>query len=326
MKHTGSKRVICLASALLLLLGLLTACGAAPKNTAVREDTAAGAAQAPSAAPQAQADGGTGFGYSYKTADMAAAESGVVSRPTANAPSDGTKLIHTANLSLETTEFDRAAAGLKTLTEQLGGYFERSEISNYSGDYRNAYYSIRIPAKEFETFCEKAGEISHLIYINKSAQDVSEQYYDTQIRLETQKTKYDRLLALLEKADKMEDIISLENAISETAYQIDQLTGTLRSFDSRVEYSSISLQLTEVYRLSDEETAPITFGERLSKAFTNGLKRTQAGFENLLLFLVRNLVGLLLFAAVVIVAAVVINRKIRRLRLPKNPPPETPQK
>ena len=65
-----------------------------------------------------------------------------------------------------------------------------------------------------------------------SAEDVGQNYSDIELRLQTQRTKQERLLALLEKAATMEDIISLENALSETEYQIEQYTSDLKRYDS----------------------------------------------------------------------------------------------
>ena len=51
----------------------------------------------------------------------------------------------------------------------------------------------------------------------------------------------------------MEDIIALESALSETELQIEYLTGSLRRYDSLVGYSTVNLQLREVYRLAQPE-------------------------------------------------------------------------
>ena len=51
----------------------------------------------------------------------------------------------------------------------------------------------------------------------------------------------------------MEDIIALESAISETELEIEFLTGSLRKYDSKINFSTITLSLREVYRLSTDE-------------------------------------------------------------------------
>ena len=83
--------------------------------------------------------------------------------------------------------------------------------------------------------------------------DVSEAYYDQESRLTTQRTKLERLQELLRQAQDMEDIITIESAISETELEIEFLTGSLRKYDSQINYSTITLSLREVYRREERE-------------------------------------------------------------------------
>ena len=57
----------------------------------------------------------------------------------------------------------------------------------------------------------------------------------------------------------MEDIITIESAISETEYQIESLSGTLRHYDALVDYATIHISLQEVYRLSNVEEPAESF-------------------------------------------------------------------
>ena len=86
--------------------------------------------------------------------------------------------------------------------------------------------SLRIPQEKFEAFYEQLGSSVHVVYSSRSSEDVTEQYTDIETRLATLTTKHERLLALLDQADKMEDIISLENALADCEYEIDSLTGS----------------------------------------------------------------------------------------------------
>ena len=60
----------------------------------------------------------------------------------------------------------------------------------------------------------------------------------------------------------MEDIITIESAISETEYEIERLSGTMRHYDALVDYATVTLELSEVYRLSGTEDAPKSFGDK----------------------------------------------------------------
>ena len=310
------KRRISLLLALLLVLALLAGCGgSAPMENA---KSAAGAAYSmpstPAAAPAAMADSANGFYYT-EDAEVAEAPSApdAQSRTGSGLP-ENVKLIYTADISLESTEFDAAQAGLNALVASLGGYFERSELNNYSR-YRSAWYVVRVPAENFDAFCASVGGLGQVNSINRSAQDVSEAYYDTESRLTTQRTKLERLQALLAQAEDMEDIITLESAISDTELYIENLTGTLRHYDSLVGYSTVNLSLSEVYKLTETEEPAIGFGAKLAAAFRSGFSRFVDGLQDLLLGLARGWVGWLIFIAVVLIAFFVIRGAVRRKRV-----------
>jgi len=241
-------------------------------------------------------------------------------------PSDA-KMIYTAQLTLETQEFDTAAAGLSQLVTDLGGYFESRSLYQ-GGTYRNLECVVRVPADNFLAFLEQAGQKAHLVHRSEHGDDVSESYYDSEARLTTQRTKLERLQTLLSQAETMEDIISLESAISETELQIEYLTGELRHYDSQINYSTVTLSLQEVYRLSSEDETPLTFGQRLGAAFSTGWQRGVAGLEDFTVGVARNWVAVLLLCGIVAVA-VVVHRRTRRKKKavpPPNPPEDTPKK
>ena len=109
----------------------------------------------------------------------------------------------------------------------------------------------------------------------------------------------------------MEDIITIESAISETEYQIESLSGTLRHYDALVDYATVSVNLQEVYKLSDVEEAPNSFGARMGSAFTAGWAAFAAGMENLAVGLAYIWMWLLALAVIVAAVTAVLRRRKR---------------
>ena len=219
------------------------------------------------------------------------------------------KMIYSGYMDMETQDFDTASSGIDALVKELGGYFQQSSASTGSSGYRRASYVIRVPAEQFEAFFQRAGELCHVTYSNKEADDVSESYYDTEARLETARIKLERLQALLAKATSMEDIITIESAISETEWDIENLSGTLRHYDALVDYATINVELGEVYQLSGQGEAVTTFGGRLGQSFVNGLKAVGNALENFAVWLAYSWVWLLVIAAVIVVVVRIVRRK-----------------
>ena len=229
----------------------------------------------------------------------------------------GVKMVYTASIEMQTLEFDQAAQDIAALVESVGGYFEQKNFSNYSSGYRHASYTVRVPAEKFTDFCAQVGTLCHVTWQSDTAENISEQYYDTQSRLETAQIKLERLQELLKKAESMDDIITIESAISETEYEIESLSGTMRHYDALVDYATVDLELSEVYRLSGTEDAPKSFGEKLGNAFTDGLAATGQALEDFAVWLAYSWLDILIFAAVVFVAVKLITRLRRGKKLPK---------
>ena len=213
------------------------------------------------------------------------------------------KLIYTAELELETTAFDDAITALDS-------------------GYRYGSFTVRVPAAEYDDFCRQAGEVCHLLYANSSAQDISDSYYDTDSRLQSARAKLARLQELLAKAENMQDIITIESAISDTQWQIDNLSGTLRDYDSLVDYATVRIDLREVYQLSDAAQAPLTFGQKLANSFTSGLRSVGSALEDFAMWLAYSWVWLLLLAAAAVVIVRIVRRRGIHLRKKKKAAPE----
>lgn len=297
------KRIITLLLTLVLIL-LLAGCG----RMAGSVDSVA--------APMDFGDGywntvdSNGSNEDYTTADDAAEPGAMEAENSGAAQTDRpAKRIYTGYMEMQTQDFDAAASGIDALVEELGGYFQQSSTSNGSSGYRRASYTIRVPAEQFETFFQKAGELCHVTYSTTNTDDVSESYYDTEARLETARIKLGRLQELLAKATSMEDIITIESAISETEWDIENLSGTLRHYDALVDYSTINVELSEVYKLSGQDGAVTTFGGRLGQSFVNGLKSVGNALEDFAVWLAYSWFWLLVIAAVIVVIVRVARRK-----------------
>lgn len=286
---------------LLALLGLLSGCGGggdtAAADTATSADTA---------------DNGTAAsGGSYGAwAETEVAEDSGQAEDGASDRLENAKMIYTARMEVETTGFDAADADLRTLVEVLGGYFEQAAVHNYGSGYRSGDYTVRIPADQFQAFLDQVGTICHVTYKEEDSENVSEAYYDAESRLVTQQTKLERLQALLAQAENMEDIITIESAISDTELEIEQLTGTLRRYDSLVDFSTVYITLQEVYQLSNVEEPATTFGSRMSTAFASGWRGFVSALEGLAVALAYGWVWLLLLVVIgVVVGRILWKRK-----------------
>nr|WP_325300696.1 DUF4349 domain-containing protein [uncultured Oscillibacter sp.] len=313
------KRGLALFLAALLTALALTACGGGGGDSGGTDSAAPSASES-----QTAYDTGGGDEWKAEAGEFGFGPAAAPDGPSASPDESGegveaenrlanAKIVYTASVEAETQDFDACAAALEKMVEDLGGYLERASTGSHGDGSRNASYTIRIPSGQFKDFLASVGEISHVISQDRDSDNVSERYYDLESRLATQRTKLERLLALLAKAETMEDIIDLENAISETEYQIEQLTGSLRHYDSLVDYATVDIRLREVLRLSTVEEAPPTFGSRLGNAFTDGLRGFGDFLQGLAIFLAYNWLWLL-FLGLVLLAVVKLSKRAQARR------------
>lgn len=308
------KKILAILCAAAILVTLLAGCGGSGASMdAMAGGTMTGGTTTAPSAPGAAMKPGYGNSTNkseamYDSMEVPKEESGSTAGGDA-VETTPQKLIYTATLEMETTAFDDSVAELTRLVSDFGGYFSTNNVRNYGSGYRSADFTIRIPADKYEAFLAQAGELCHVLRRYSSAEDVSEQYYDIAGRLKTQQTKLARLQELLTQAKNMEDIITIESAISQTEEQIEYLSGTLRHYDALVDYSTVHVNLNEVYRLSNTEEPVQGFGSRFLSAFKSGWADFVDDMEDLLIDLAYSWMWVLIWAVVIVVVIFVARRK-----------------
>jgi len=185
------------------------------------------------------------------------------------------KVITNVYISLETMEFSSTTGNLGGIINKYNGYIENSNISqnNYINNkiLKNAQYTIRIPKEKADNFINEIDSIGNIVSQNTSKQDITKQYYDTESRLNVLKIKEERILALLEKADKIEDIITIENQLSDIIYHKESLTKNILDMDDKVSYSTVSINISEVEKLTSGITTETSFGSKIANAISDSL-------------------------------------------------------
>lgn len=227
--------------------------------------------------------------------------------------SENAKIIRTAWLELETTDFGQARDTLGRLVEQLDGYFESAETGG--GDYYDqgasmGSFVIRVSAERYAAFLNSVGDVGYVSSTRESTQDIGSEYFDTEAHLKTLRIKQERLQSLLEKAPTMEDIIDLEDALADVEYEIEQNSSQLRRYDGLVDYATINLTLSQVRRISEPAGEEAGLGTRLAAAFSGGMGRFGDGLGNFVVWCAYHFMGICL----VLIAAAGLVFVLRRKR------------
>lgn len=323
--------------ALTLITAGISACGS---SKSALYDTAAGAAPAAveeiayensMAYDSAAYDGGILISSDipktanqYETAE-AAAEEEPMAEPSSEGGSEqevpataGRKLIKTVNISAETEDFDALVPNLQTQVEALGGYIESISVYDVGSYYveeqqvkqRCADLTARVPKEKLDGFLAQVGEQTNVISRSENVEDVTLQYVDLESHKKALLTEQDRLLTLLGQAETVEDIIAIEGRLSEVRYQLESMESQLRTYDNRIDYSTVYLNIEEVRKYSAPQTA--TAWERIESGFSKSIEDIGFGIRDFAIGFVID-IPYFVFWIVIIVVAVLVFRIVRRL-------------
>lgn len=304
-KRTPWSRILSTAAALVFVVGgtLLTKDSLSPAT--------ANTAKYASEAYEADSTYGSVVGYSMRSAANGTAETAYYDDAVATvedtASTQEQKIIRTASLSISTQSFEESLAALKQLCLDKGGWVAYAYESD-STTRRTASLTLRIPAQELDSFLTGAGDTGRITSRSESADDVTESYYDTKTRLETQQALMTRLQALITDAADLSDLLTLESQIADTQYQIDRLQSSLDSTNRQVSYATVDVSLREEVPADSLTDPERSLSQRILDGMTAGLNACASFFADMLVFLAAALpfIGIAGAAAVVFI---IIKRK-----------------
>lgn len=324
MKKLSRILALLLATAILALS--LGACAASTKSAySAASDTASYAPETPMEEPAAEEKMETSEAedaYEGSALSMTT-EVQENSAPEAASTDVASKIIYSADLEAQTTDFDTAIATLEQQISAFGGFIERSDVrgdTRYNNDgttsviNRWAYYTIRVPASQFEAFLHQTEGIGNVTSLSRYAENVTSQYTDYEARLSSLRTQEERLLSMLEKTEDVESLIALEQRLADVRYETESIERNLRNLDLQISYSTVNLNLEEVEIYTPTVSVQRTFGEKLSDAFSDGWRSFVRGLQYFCIDLASMLPGLVLFILIVFAAVVLVRKIIRKVK------------
>ncbi len=235
----------------------------------------------------------------------------------------GRKIIKNGDLSIQTREFDEFLENLNRSILNMGGYLQSSSINGNSYNrnrMRSADVTARIPAENLDAFCDQVSDLGNVTYKNLYTKDVTLTYVDLESHVKALRTEQQTLMALLEKAESVEDIITIQTRLSDVLYEIESYESTLRTYDDQIAYSSVHLSVSEVQRETTVEKE--TASEEIARRFKENWQDVKEGAQRFGIDFVSGLPVILVWVVFLGIIALVIvliikggpKRKVRRER------------
>ncbi len=302
-----NKKIGC-TIACVTLLAMLAACGSSSAST---ENYMAKSAM--DSAPMMEE------AVAYEDGSFAAYNegSGEPVKITENVTTSNRKLIRNASLSVETKEFDKLLADIDEKVKSLGGYIEDMS-GNYGSKYssyrssKSAYITARIPSAKLDEFIGSVGESANITSRSESVKDITLDYVDMESHKKMLKEEQERLMAFLDQAETIEDIITIEDRLAEVKYQIESMESQLRTYDNKVDYSTVTISIDEVIDYTvvvEEEKTPV---ERMTEGFKESVRTIGIGLREFGIWFVVNIPYIVLLAILAIVAIITVRAVNKR--------------
>jgi hypothetical protein len=190
------------------------------------------------------------------------------------------KIVKTGYITLEVEDIAEAMDKVADVADELGGYVVSSHKSE--DEKRNSgYITIRVSADRFDEAFDRLRQLAVSVPDESTeAKDVTEEYIDLHARLHNLEATEAQYLALLERAETVEEMLKVQQALSNVRGQIEQIEGRIKYLERTSDMSLIEVSLRETKPLAEHWSASDTF-----RSAVHGLTTFGRGLATALMWL-----------------------------------------
>jgi len=292
------KRVVVLMTSILMVVCLLVGCGGSANDGGVMEQGNAGAFDTK----------GDMLNYDYTGSAEGENKGTSASTEEDSSVSTNRKIIQKVYLNAETKEFDMLLEKLNAEIERVGGYVESSSVAGNM--YRYASFTIRVPSARTSEFTTFVSENSTVTSKEVETEDVTLSYVDMESRVSALQTEKETLERLLADAETMSDVITIQDRLTEVIYEIESYQSRLRTYDNLIEYTTITVWINEVDKVTVVEEQ--TIWEEIASNLKDNFKNIGHGMQRLFVFVLSNIPYIIMIAVVVVLIVKFVFKKRKK--------------
>ncbi len=224
-------------------------------------------------------------------------------------------IARTVSLTIRVKDIAASRAVLDTILAQHNGYAASLTLNTPDDGPRSFQSSLRIPAPELQAALDALRKLGRVENETQAGEEVTQQHADLVAHLTNARETEQRLRQLLtERTGKMEDVLDVEEKISETRGEIESMEAEQNLLEHRVAFATVDLQLVEEYKEQLATSTTVSAGTLLHNAFIAGARHAGGTILGLILFLEEYGPVLLIWLVILGVPAVFVWRRYRRVR------------
>ncbi|MFD5903450.1 DUF4349 domain-containing protein [Streptomyces microflavus] len=238
--HRRSRLRAALTAGALGAVLLVGGCGAGDAS-----DAAKGSNDLKASAEKGIADEQYAPGDSAASAAPEAAKSGGRQNKAPKPGAAGTHVIRTTELSVEVRSAPKAAAAARSAVEASGGLVATETTERIDDEHETSHLVLRVPQDSYQEVLRELTGSGKLLSRSSNAKDVTDQVVDVESRIATQRASVTRVRELMDKAEKLTDVVTLEGELSSRQADLESLLAQQTSLKDRTSLATITLDLTE---------------------------------------------------------------------------------
>lgn len=176
------------------------------------------------------------------------------------------KLIVKLFMEMRVDNIEKSILDAEAMAATVGGYTRESYQNELSGQL-----TIMIPAGNVDTFTTSLRSLGKIINSNRKTEDVTDSYFDTQIRIKNLETEIETMRNLLQKPGwKVSEILEIEREIRRLTDELESLKGYITNLDRQITYSEVRISF-EKSQIAIDSTSQDGLGYKLKLASKSGI-------------------------------------------------------
>ena len=151
------------------------------------------------------------------------------------------KIIKQGHIKFITADVNKTKSFITQIVNELNGYVAKDNAYDYS-DRLEHKLTIRVPAKNFDVLLNNISEsVEKLESKNIDIYDVTEEYIDIDVRIQTKKDLQKKYTELLSRATKVEEILNIEKEIGNLQTEIESIEGRMKYLKDNIAFSTLTV-------------------------------------------------------------------------------------
>src|SRR5919199_5072317 len=186
-------------------------------------------------------------------------------------------VMRTARLSVQVPDVDQAVDRARQLA-QAGGGFVSASNTRLEQDRTVAELTLQVRGDTLDATLQSLRGHGKVENETSSSQDVTEEYVDLDANLRNLQASESAILKLMDRASRIEDVISLQRELTNVRGQIERIQGRKRFLERRTDLATVNLSL---HLPPVESPSPVSGGWNPIAVFLRGWSASLAVLRGL---------------------------------------------